>query len=193
MIQPLNQHRILFYSTDEKEQEIIEKSKISGSVSRELDNQYRLVIQNTSGNKMDYYLARDLKIETLTCGPKPQTRVTFTLTNTAKAKEKLPAYVVGRLDLKRPSGVANSYGTRAIVFAPVGTRIISTTEIATKKKFGFLVKERGHIGVAVQVDLAAGQSQEFSLVFSGGQGKLTTHVQPLVIDQNTTIIDRCTP
>jgi len=193
MIQPLNQHRILFYSTDEKEQEILEKSKISGSVSRELDNQYRLVIQNTSGNKMDYYLARDLKIETLTCGPKPQTRVTFTLTNTAKAKEKLPAYVVGRLDLNRPSGVANSYGTRAIVFAPVGTRIISTTEIATKKKFGFLVKERGHIGVAVQVDLAAGQSQEFSLVFSGGQGKLTTHVQPLVIDQKTTIIDSCTP
>ena len=193
MIQPLNQHRILFYSTDEKEQEILERSKISGSVSRELDNQYRLVIQNTSGNKMDYYLARDLKIESLTCGPKPQTRVTFTLTNTVKVKEKLPAYVVGRLDLNRPSGVANSYGTRAIVFAPVGTRIISTTEIATKKKFGFLVKERGHIGVAVQVDLAAGQSQEFSLVFSGGQGKLTTHVQPLVIDQNTTIIDSCTP
>ena len=193
MIQPLNQYRILFYSTNATEQEILEKSKISGSVSRELDNQYRLVIQNTSGNKMDYYLARDLKIETLTCGPKPQTRVTFTLTNTAKAKEKLPAYVVGRLDLNRPSGVANSYGTRAIVFAPVGTRIISTTEIATKKKFGFLVKERGHIGVAVQVDLAAGQSQEFSLVFSGGQGKLTTHVQPLVIDQKTTIIDSCTP
>ena len=193
LIQPLNQHRILFYSTDEKEQEILEKSKISGSVSRELDNQYRLVIQNTSGNKMDYYLARDLKIETLTCGPKPQTRVTFTLTNTAKEEEKLPAYVVGRLDLNRPSGVANSYGTRAIVFAPVGTRIISTTEAATKKKFGFLVRERGHIGVAVQVDLAAGQSQEFSLVFSGGKGPLTTHVQPLVIDQNTTIIDSCTP
>ena len=142
---------------------------------------------------MDYYLARDLKIETLTCGPKPQTRVTFTLTNTAKEEEKLPAYVVGRLDLNRPSGVANSYGTRAIVFAPVGTRIISTTEAATKKKFGFLVRERGHIGVAVQVDLAAGQSQEFSLVFSGGKGPLTTHVQPLVIDQNTTIIDSCTP
>ena len=193
MIQPLNQHRILFYSTNVKEQEILEKSKISGSVSRKLDNQYRLVIQNTSGNKMDYYLKRDLKIETLTCGPKPQTRVTFTLTNTATAEEKLPAYVIGRLDLNRPSGVANSHGTRAIVFAPVDARIISATEIATKKKFGLLVRERGHTGVAVQVDLAAGQSQEFSLVFSGGKGPLTTHVQPLVIDQKTTIFDSCTP
>ena len=192
MIQPLNQHRILFYSTNAIEQEILNKSKISGSVSRESDNQFRLVIQNTSGNKMDYYLQRDLKIETLTCGPKPQTRVTFTLTNTAKAEEKLPAYVVGRLDLNRPSGVANSYGTRAIVFAPVGASILSTTEATTKKKFGFLVKERGHIGVAVQVDLAAGQSQEFSVVFSGGKGPLTTHVQPLVLDQKTAIIDSCT-
>ena len=192
MIEPLNQHRILFYSTEVNEQEILEDSNLSGAISSELDNQYRLVIQNTSGNKMDYYLARDLKIEALTCGPKPQTRVTFTLTNTAPAKEKLPAYVIGRLDLNKPSGVANSHGTRAVVLAPVDARIINTTEIATKKKFGFLVRERGRIGVAAQVDLAAGQSQEFSLVFSGGKGPLTTHVQPLVIDQKTTIIDRCT-
>jgi hypothetical protein len=192
MIEPLNQHRILFYSTKVNEQEILEDSKISGAVSAELDNQYRLVIQNTSGNKMDYYLARDLKIKALTCGPKPQTRVTFTLTNTALATEKLPAYVVGRLDLNKPSGLANSYGTRAIIFAPINTRIISSIENATQEKVGFLVKERGHTGVAVQVDLAAGQSQEFSMTFSGGKGALTTHVQPLVIDQKTTIIDRCT-
>jgi hypothetical protein len=191
MIEPLNQHRILFYSTKVNEQEILEDSKISGAVSAELDNQYRLVIQNTSGNKMDYYLARDLKIKALTCGPKSQTRVTFTLTNTALATEKLPAYVVGRLDLNKPSGLANSYGTRAIIFAPINTRIISSIENATQEKVGFLVKERGHTGVAVQVDLAAGQSQEFSMTFSGGKGALTTHVQPLVIDQKTTIIDRC--
>jgi hypothetical protein len=191
MIEPLNQHRILFYSTKVNEQEILEESNISGAVSSELDNQYRLVIQNTSGNKMDYYLARDLKIEALTCGPKPQTRVTFALTNTASAKEKLPAYVIGRLDLNKPSGVANSHGTRAIIFAPINTRIISSIENATQEKVGFLVKERGRTGVAVQVDLAAGQSQEFSMTFSGGKGALTTHVQPLVIDQKTTIIDRC--
>ena len=193
MIQPLNQHRILFYSVDESEQKIIEKSQLSGAVSEQLDNQYRLVIQNTSGNKMDYYLKRNLKLETLKCGSKPQTKVTFTLTNTASIKDKLPAYVVGRLDLNKPAGLNNSYGTRAIIFAPVGAHILNATETATKEKFGFLVNERGHTGVAVQVDLAAGQSQEFSLIFSGGKGALSTLVQPLVIDQKTTIIDRCDP
>ena len=191
MVHPLNQHRILFYSVNENEQEILEQSLISGAVTDKIDNQYRLIIQNTSGNKMDYYLKRDLKVESIRCGLKLQTKVTFILTNTASASANLPAYVVGRLDLNRPEGLANSYGTRAIILAPVGARVINTTDVATKKKFGFLVKERGHLGVAVQVDLAAGQSQEFSLIFSGGRGALSTHIQPLVIDQGTTIIDRC--
>jgi len=192
MIHPINQHRILFYSVDESEQKILERSQISGAISNELDNQYRLIIQNTSGNKMDYYLKRELKLETLSCGAKPQTKVTFILTNVASKSVKLPAYVAGRLDLNKPAGFANSYGTRAIILAPVNTRVISTIESATNNKFGFLVKERGHTGVGVQVDLAAGQSQEFSIIFSGGKGALATHIQPLVIDQNTTIIDRCT-
>ena len=192
MIHPINQHRILFYSVDESEQKILERSQISGAISNELDNQYRLIIQNTSGNKMDYYLKRELKLETLSCGAKPQTKVTFILTNVASKSVKLPAYVAGRLDLNKPAGLANSYGTRAIILAPVNTRVISTIESATNNKFGFLVKERGHTGVGVQVDLAAGQSQEFSIIFSGGKGALATHIQPLVIDQNTTIIDRCT-
>ena len=191
IIQPVNQHRILFYSVNQSEQEILERSQISGSVTTQLDNQYRLIIQNTSGNKMDYYLKRELRLEALACGSKPQTKATFTLTNTASVKDNLPAYVVGRLDLNKPKGFKNSYGTRAIILAPVGAHILSSTETATQEKVGFLVKERGHTGVAVQVDLAAGQSQEFSMTFSGGKGALTTHVQPLVIDQKTTIIDRC--
>ena len=106
---------------------------------------------------------------------------------------KLPAYIAGRLDLNKPQGVANSYGTRAVILPPVGSHLLNATELATKRKFGFLVKERGRKGVGVQVDLAAGQTQTFSLTFSGGKGKLTSYVQPLVIDQTNTIIDRCTP
>jgi hypothetical protein len=193
MIYPINQHRILFYSTQPSEQKIIEQSAISGAISDELDNEYRLVIQNTSGNKMDYYLKRDLKIESLTCGAKRSTKVTFSLTNTASLVDKLPAYVAGRLDLNKPQGLANSYGTRAVILPPVGSYLLNATELATKRKFGFLVNERGRKGVGVQVDLAAGQTQTFSLTFSGGKGKLTSYVQPLVIDQTDTIIDRCTP
>ena len=193
LIYPLNQHRILLYSTKAAEQKVIERSQISGAITQKPDNQYRLVIQNTSGNKMDYYLKRSLTLETLSCEGKPKTKVAFTLTNTAPADTKLPAYVVGRLDLNRSNGVKNSYGTRAIIMPPVDTYLISTKDLTTNKKFGFLVTERGHKGVGVQVDLAAGQSQSFELVFKGGTGPLASHQQPLVIDQKDTIIDRCTP
>jgi hypothetical protein len=191
MVHPINQHRILFYSTKKSEQEILETSDIAGAIATKLDNQYRLVIQNTAGNKMDYYLKRDLKIETLKCGKSPETKVTFTLTNTASKTAKLPAYVAGRLDLNKPQGVANSHGTRAVILPPTDAYIISAVEKATKESFGFLAQERGRRGVGVQVDLAAGESEQFTLVFGGGKGPLTTYVQPLVIDQKTTIIDRC--
>lgn len=192
LIYPLNQHRVLFYSTKPAEQKVIERSQISGAVSRKPDNQYRLIIQNTSGNKMDYYLKRSLTLESLSCGKTAKTKVTFTLTNTASADTKLPSYVVGRLDLNTFEGVKNSYGTRAIIMPPVKTYLLSTKDLTTNKKFGFLVRERDHKGVGVQVDLAAGQSQSFELIFSGGVGALTSHQQPLVIDQKDTIIDRCT-
>ena len=191
MTYPINQHRILFYSAKRDEEKILEQSEISGSISEKLDNQYRLIIQNTSGNKMDYYLKRSVKLEAITCGKNPTTTITFALTNTAAPTPKLPAYVAGRLDLNKPQGLSNSYGTRAIVMAPVGAHVISAMDLITKAKFGFLVKERGHKGVAVQVDLAAGETHSYSLTFAGGNGALQSYVQPLVIDQENTIIDKC--
>ena len=191
IIYPINQHRILIYSANPKEQKIIEKSQIAGAISSKIDNEYRLVIQNTSGNKMDYYLKRKVKLETISCGSKRRTKVTFTLTNTATPQMNLPAYVAGRLDLNKPNGVANSYGTRAIFIPPKGSHLIAAQDLETGRKFGFPVKERGRSGVGVQIDLPAGGTHSYSLTFQGGSGKLKSHVQPLVIDQENIIIDKC--
>jgi hypothetical protein len=140
---------------------------------------------------MDYYLERTLNLKSIQCSPRKKTQVTFTLSNAAKSDLKLPSYVMGRLDLQRPKGLNNSYGTRAIILAPVGARIVDAKDLQTGKRFGFLVRERGHAGLGVQVDLAAGQSQTFTLTFSGGVGKLSSHEQPLVNPQTTLIEDRC--
>lgn len=191
LIQPLNEHRMLIYSDKAKEQKIIENSLLSGAVSEKADNDYRLIIQNTSGNKMDYYLERKLRIESIECGRAKRTKVTFTVKNAVSLDLKLPSYVMGRLDLKLFQGLNNSYGTRAIILAPIGARIVEAKDLQTGEKFGFLLRERGHLGIGVQVDLAAGESESFTVTFSGGEGKLTTHVQPLVIPQESKIIDKC--
>jgi hypothetical protein len=191
LVLPVNEHRLLIYSDHVNEQKQIEKSSLSGSIEDKKDNVYRLVIQNTSGNKMDYYLERKLKIESLECLPKRKTRVTFTLKNNVDPSEKLPSYVKGRLDLNRPNGLKNSYGTRAIVLAPQEAYVLETKDQQTGKRFGFLARERGRIGIGVQVDLAAGESETYSITFSGGVGELKNHTQPLVNPQFTEVIDRC--
>lgn len=191
LIAPLNQNRLLIYSRDTSEQKVIQSSTLSGAIRTAPDNLYRLIIQNTSGNKMDYYLERKLSITSIQCSPRKKTKVTFTLSNTAKSDLKLPSYVMGRLDLQRPKGLNNSYGTRAIILAPVGARIVDAKDLQTGRRFGFLVRERGHMGLGVQVDLAAGQSQTYTVTFSGGVGKLSSHEQPLVNPQTTRIEDRC--
>ena len=191
LVTPFNEHRILLYSTNQLEQREIEKSSISGAISRQPDNVYRLIIQNISGNKMDYYLRRVVKIESLQCLPIKKTKVTFSLTNSANPQWKLPSYVAGRLDLNRTEGLNNSYGTRAILLAPVGARIVEAKNLQTNKKFGFFVRERTHPGIGVELDIAANQTQSFSVTFAGGAGKIGSYVQPLVDTQKNFIADRC--
>jgi hypothetical protein len=191
LIQPINEHRLLIYSDNPIEQAQIEKSSLSGSIEDKVSNEYRLIIQNTSGNKMDYYLERGFKVESLECTPRKKTKVTFTLKNTADPTKKLPPTVIGRLDLNRPNGLRNSHGVRAIVLAPQGSHVLKAVDLQTGKRFGFLVRERGRIGIGAQVDLDAGESESYSLTFSGGVGDLKNHSQPLVIPQKTEIIDDC--
>ena len=191
LVIPANEHRLLIYSDNYKEQVQIEKSSLSGSIQDKMDNVYRLIIQNTSGNKMDYYLERTFKVESLECSPKRKTRVIFSLKNSVDPFENLPSYVMGRLDLNRPNGFKNSYGTRAIVLAPKGAHILEARNMQTGKRFGFLVRERGRNGIGVQIDLAAGESETYALTFSGGVGSLESYTQPLVKPQLTKVTDSC--
>jgi hypothetical protein len=129
LLHPINEHRMLVFSDDLKEQGQLEQSSLSGSIEEKQNNEYRLVVQNTSGNKMDYYLERKLRIESIQCSPTKQTKVTFTLKNNVTPEMKLPSYVSGRLDLNRPDGVANSYGTRVIILAPQGSRVLKAKNL----------------------------------------------------------------
>ncbi len=191
LIPAINENRILFFSANEVEQKQIETSKISGSIQIKADNMYRMVIQNIAGNKMDYYLRRNLTLRSLECGKKSETEVTFSVTNDVQPDLRLPSYVAGRLDLKMPQGDSNSHGVRVIILAPIGSHIISMRDLATSAKFGYLVRERKHPGIAVDLDLRAKETKSFQIVFGGGVGRLETHIQPLVIEQETRIFDKC--
>ncbi len=97
---PLLDNRILFSLADPGDQAAIAPTLVSGVVSSAPNNEFRVVVVNTSGNKLDYYLTKETKIQSLSCKV-PITRVTETITNTLTSSKGLPDYVVGRLDLKQ--------------------------------------------------------------------------------------------
>ena len=190
LIKPYREHRILFYSSELKTQNALEQILLGGSLDRG-GKDYRLVIQNIAGNKMDYYLQRELEIEVLKCGSKGKTRVKATVTNQVSELESLPTYVMGRLDLGKPEGSDNSHAISVFLYGPKGSELLSSRVRGHSQEASFSGYERGRSYYSVPVDLSAGESVVVEAEFEGGYPQARTTVQPLVDQQQNRIMDRC--
>jgi hypothetical protein len=184
-------HRILFFSARPQEQKQIEESPISGALSMNKSNEYRLVLQNTAGNKMDYYIQRSMSLISDTCSPR-QTKLHVEITNTALPDMYLPDIYYGRQDRANKNNPDNSTSVTAMIYGPIGAEILFSMQQPSGKAAGFLKRERSRAVVVIPTELAAGETKRYEVIFSGGSGPLTTVIQPLVMDQQTSITDKCT-
>lgn len=191
LLRPLIDNRILLYSTDESIQKTINNAAIAGTLSEKASNEYRLVIQNTAGNKMDYYLARKLTLESKSCKAPRITQARFTISNTSTKDEYLPAYVKGRLDLNKPEGLENSTAVTAMLYIPPNASIVTAMDADSGSPAGFFKRELARQILVIPLDLKAGESRTFIADIEGGEGAIESHTQPLVISQQTRIVDRC--
>ena len=185
------QNRLLFYSTNPTTQAAIEKTQFGGVLSNSVNNEFRVVILNTSGNKMDYYLGKNISLRSTTCSKERKTELVVTLTNTYDGIEPLPNYVWGRLDVNKPEGLGGSYGFYVFIYGPTNATIF-TLDIA-KEVDGLLAitQERDRPLAIIKLDLAPVGSEKISAVFLGGEGKLTYHQQPSVRPDKVKIQDNC--
>ena len=186
LLEPLSENRVLIYSKEKVLQEILEEAAISGSLNYRNKNDFRAIVLNTSGNKMDFYLERKLSIETLSCRPN-KTKVTFDLYLNIDPNEKLSDYVNGRRDLGLTGGVGNRHGIAVLIFGPKGSSII-VEESDIPKNY---LSELGRPVWLQYADLSPRMSQQFKVIFSGGKGSITTSTQPLVKPQKISITDSC--
>ena len=187
LLKPVSENRVLIYSSDSSKQKIIEKSAISGSLNFSSKNDFRAIVLNTSGNKMDYYLERNLSIKTVSCSPNV-TELNFTLRLNVDPDARLPDYVNGRKDLGMVSGLGNSHGVAVLIFGPKKSTILIQESDLPRS----YLSELGRPVWLKYVDLKPKVEQSFKVVFSGGTGKITTSVQPLVRTQETEIFEGCT-
>ena len=188
---PAHQGRILFYSTHANEEKIIEPSLLGGALSEAPNDEFRVVIENTAGNKMDYYLDRTVKIKSLACSPQRNTQISVTLTNSVDPKAVLPTYVMGRLDLKKPQGVGNSHGVTLFIYGPSNSKIASARFANSDRGAGVVGTERTRPVLITKFDLVPRQPQTVIVEFDGGKGPIALVQQPLVRDLVSKIDDSC--
>jgi hypothetical protein len=185
-------NRILFYSTDESAQKRLSQTRLGGFMSLESNNEFRTVIQNIDAGKLDYYLDRDLTIESKTCENDRQTQVRIRVTNTLKSATGLSPYVLTRADKGKPASLlSGSHRFKVFIYGPTNARLVSVTrENRTADLGGASVERKRPIYVA-DVDLAPGDSEELLANFSGGVGNITFVDQPLVLETKLSIKDKC--
>ena len=180
----VSERRISVWSSSPSDQALLEQTPLAHVIPDDPAPFASVVINNLGGNKMDYYLDRQIEYVADGCdGDRRQSTVTIRLTNTLKDATGLPDYVAGRLGF-HPEIAAN---------IPRGTMLTSVRLLTTKganvtsvlvngqrtRVFG--ATERGHPSFESQVAIPPGETVElvFRLIEPTSPGDARVPVQPL--------------
>ncbi|QRZ08325.1 DUF4012 domain-containing protein [Mycolicibacterium austroafricanum] len=181
----VGERRIAVWSSALDDQALLEETPLAHAVPDDPAPYAGVVINNLAGNKMDYYLEREIEYAADGCGAETRmSTVTVRLKNKVQAEAPLPDYVAGTQGLSRD-----------IPFeVPRGTMVTSVRLLATENSsmVGVLANgerttftegvERGHPNYEVQVLIPPGQSGElvFRLSEPTVSGEPRVPIQPLV-------------
>ncbi|MGV8874598.1 MAG: DUF4012 domain-containing protein [Rhodococcus sp. (in: high G+C Gram-positive bacteria)] len=179
--------RISVWSADPAEQAILAGTKVGHVVPDSPAPYANVVVNNAGGNKLDYYLTRDItySAESCTAGTRKST-VTATLTNTVDPAG-LTSYVASTF---QPTV---EYGTNESIVYLYGTQGAKITSMKVNGITGFSIQAGTELGRPVQaayLTIPPGKSQTvtWELEEPSAPGEATVPVQPLV-DQPTVTID----
>jgi hypothetical protein len=155
------------------------------------NNEFRAVIKNTDASKLDYYIERSVKIESVECNNESLGRITVTVRNVLESGEGLPAYVLTRADRGKPSDyVKGQHRFELFLYGPTFSSFSGGARSGSGELGGVGV-ERNRPVLVTDIDLKPGETEVVSAEFRGGSGKITYVEQPLVRDSSIEIIDLC--
>ncbi|MBM4728298.1 DUF4012 domain-containing protein [Rhodococcus hoagii] len=187
-----SERRIAVWSANPTEQQVLEGTVLGHTVPDDPAPYAGVVVNNLGGNKLDYYLEREIDYTAESCvGDTRKSTVTVRLTNTLPPGD-YTKYVAGMFD--NPAG------------APVGTNLTNLSLVATqgaklnkvtvdgKPAFAFTGAERGHPVFDIQTQVRQGQTIEvkYELTEPATAGKAQAPVQALVDEALVNIdLDSC--
>lgn len=182
----VGERRIAVWSSAPAIQEILEQSPLGHAVPDDPAPYAEVIINNLGGNKMDYYLEREIEYAADECGSETRlSTVTVRLKN-AMPGTPLPEYVASSTGLNSEIPISVPSGTMVSsvrLVATQGARLVSVTA-SNQKVPVFTATERGHPTFEVQVAIPPGKSGELSFRLSEPTtaGAPRVPVQPLVDD-----------
>ncbi|WP_420910918.1 DUF4012 domain-containing protein [Rhodococcus sp. OK519] len=185
--QAASERRIAVWSSNPEEQRVLEGTVLGHTVPDDPAPYAGLVINNLGGNKLDYYLEREIDYTAERCvGDTRQSTVTVRLTNTLPPGD-YTKYVAGMFD--NPAGApAGTNLTNLSLIATQGAKLNKVT-VDGKPAFAFTGAERGHPVFDIQTQVRQGQTIEvkYELTEPVAAGEARVPVQALVDSAKTSI------
>jgi hypothetical protein len=172
------------WSSSPDDQKLLEQTPLAHLIPDDPAPYAEVVVNNLGGNKLDYYLDRQIEYVADGCdGDKRTSTVTIRLTNTLKDPAPLPEYAAGRLGFfpeiagEIPKGTML---TSVRLLTTKGADVISVLANGKRSRV-FGATERGHPSFESQVAIPPGQTVEltFRLTEPTAPGAARVPVQPL--------------
>ncbi|MEV6859384.1 DUF4012 domain-containing protein [Streptosporangium subroseum] len=184
----VNERRIQVWSRHETEQRRLSRIPISGVLPLRSGPFAGLVVNNSAGGKLDYYLRRSLDYELGPCrGGMRSSTVRIRLTNDVPHKE-LPAYVTDRLDSPERRHIAGSNFLWVSLYGGLGAKM-TAARLDGERVSVIRETERSHPVYSAMLEFAPRQSRTLELdfvEFASDEPPLVPE-QPLVRPQHTRI------
>jgi hypothetical protein len=181
----VSERRISVWSSTPADQTLLEKTPLAHVIPNDPAPYAEVVLNNLGGNKMDYYLDRQIEYVADGCdGDTRMSTVTIRLTNTASDIAPLPDYVAGKLGFLPAANLNVPRGTMLTsvrLLATTGAKLDSVLSNGQTMQV-YTAAERGHPSFEAQVAIPPGQSVEltFRLSEPTSPGVARVPVQPLV-------------
>ncbi|XVQ82612.1 DUF4012 domain-containing protein [Microbispora siamensis] len=185
----VNERRLTVWSRAEDEQRRIAATPLGGVLPERREPYAGLVLNNSAGTKLDYYLDRSLTYDLGPCRPDGMrtSRVRVRLDNDVPSGS-LPRYVTGRLDDRGRSHAAGSNLLWVSLYAGVGAKA-TAVRLDGRPISYYAETERSHPVYSKVLEFAPGQSRtlEFDLLEPYSAAAPVVPVQPLVRPQRTLV------
>jgi hypothetical protein len=181
----ISERRIALWSASPDEQKLLEDTPLAHVIPDDPAPYAEVVINNLGGNKMDYYLDRQIEYVADGCdGDTRMSTVTIRLTNRLSNATPLSDYVAGKAGILSNAAIIIPRGTMltsARLLATTGAKLISALSNG-QKMLVFKETERGHPTFEVQVAIPPGKSGKltFHLSEPTSPGTPRVPIQPLV-------------